>query len=406
MTTAQSGVGASRAAAVVTLCFGIAALEGFDLQALGVAAPAMGPQLHLAKPLIGYAASATMAAMGVGAVVGGWLADRAGRRLVLFASLLIFAIATGLTAWAHDFTMLLAARVATGAGIGGAMPNLIAVAADPRRGVRRAAPVTILSAGLPAGAGACALLDRFTAAPLGWPVLFIVGCLAAIPIAPFVLLCVPRGAGRPEVAGPARNGLAQLFGEGRGSATTLLWVGICLTMVVLSTMTTWLPTLMIQKGLSRADASLVTFLFNVIGVASGLGLGLLIDRFGFVRPLIAAFVLMGAAALTMALATGFVPLALSAGLAGLACCSSQFGLYALFPRYYPLEDRSTGSGAGVAAGRVGSVLGPGLCGVLLGLGASPGLVVAVLIPAAVGGGVAVAALAAIRRRDEENAQVA
>jgi AAHS family 3-hydroxyphenylpropionic acid transporter len=397
------GIAAWRGHAVVALCFAIAALEGYDLQTLGVAAPVMGPQLHLAKPIIGYAASATMAAMGVGAAAGGWLADRIGRRTVLFVSVLVFAVASGLTVWVDGAPTLFAARVLTGAGVGGAMPNLITVAADAYPGARRAAAVTLLMAGLPAGAGACALLDRFTAAELGWPMLFIVGGLAAAPVAPLIVWLAPGRA--PRTHGEAgADVFGHLFGHGRSAVTALLWLAICLTMVVLTTMTTWLPTLMIEKGLSHEEASTVTFVFNGIGVAAGLGFGPLMDRFGFVRPLMATFCLMAVAAVALALATGFSALAFSAGLVGLGCCSSQFGLYALFPRYYLADARATGSGAGVAAGRVGSVLGPGLCGVLLGLGASPGHVVAALTPAAVAGGVAVAALAVVGRKIEASAR--
>jgi AAHS family 3-hydroxyphenylpropionic acid transporter len=397
------GPSAFRGHAVVALCFAIAALEGYDLQTLGVAAPTMGLQLHLAKPAIGYAASATMAAMGVGAAAGGWLADRIGRRSVMFASVLLFAAASGLTAWVTGPATLFAARIFTGAGIGGAMPNLITVAADAYPITRRAAAVTLLMAGLPTGAGACALLDRFTAAELGWPVLFLVGCLAAAPMAPLIIWLAPRRTPRTP-SDASSNVLDHLLGHGRAPVTALLWLAIGLTMVVLSTMTTWLPTLMIEKGLSHPDASIVTFLFNIVGVAAGLGIGPLMDRFGFVRPLLATFSLMAVAAMGLALADGFSALALSAGLVGLGCCCSQFGLYALFPRYYLADAQATGSGAAVAAGRVGSVLGPGFCGVLLGLGASPGHVVAWLVPAAVAAGIAVAALAVMGRKFEASKQ--
>ena len=394
-----------RGHAVVALCFAIAALEGYDLQTLGVAAPTMSLQLHLSKPVIGYAASATMAAMGVGAAAGGWLADRIGRRSVLFASVLLFAAASGLTVWGREW-----------AGVSVCSPDFhrrrrwgrhaqsgYGRRPTPHPSTRRATAVTLLMAGLPMGAGACALLDRFTAAELGWPTLFLVGSVAAAPVAPLIIWLAPRRAKRPSTDA-GLDVLGHLFGNGRASVTGLLWLGIGLTMVVLSTMTTWLPTLMIEKGLSHSDASTVTFVFNIVGVAAGLGFGPLMDRFGFVRPLLAMFSLMAVAAVGLALADGFSALAVSAGLIGLGCCSSQFGLYALFPRYYLADAQATGSGVAVAAGRVGSVLGPGICGVLLGLGASPGHVVACLIPAAVAAGLAVAALAIVGRKFEASTE--
>ena len=391
--------GSRRKGAVVALCFAIAALEGYDLQTLGVAAPALSQELHVATPLIGFASSAMMAAMGVGAVFGGWLADRIGARIVLVSSILLFGLASGLTVWTvRDAGMLVFVRALTGLGVGGAMPNLIAIAADAHPERSRATAVSRLSAGLPAGAAACALLDRLTAATLDWPILFVVGGLAVLPAAPFVWVLTP-GRPRPLSPGPDRlDVVSQLFGEGRWATTLLLWAGIGLTMFVLSTLTVWLPTLMIQKGLSRADASVVTFIYMSIGLVSGLGIGGLIDRFGFSRPLTTTCLLMAAAMAVLAVSSGFTALTVGAGLAGFACCSSQFGLYAIFPRYYRDEARTTGAGAGVAAGRVGSVLGPGICGLMLGARAGTGPVVELLIPVALSAALVVAALTIVKRR--------
>jgi MFS transporter, AAHS family, 3-hydroxyphenylpropionic acid transporter len=387
----------------VTLCFAVAALEGYDLQTLGVAAPALVQELHLTTPLIGLASSAMMAAMGFGAAFGGWLSDRVGRRGVLTWSILLFGLASGFTLWAvRDSGMLVVARMLTGLGVGGAMPNLIAIAADAHPPGRRATAVSMLSAGLPAGAAGCALLDRLTASSLDWPILFIAGGVMALPVLPFVWFLTPAADGPTLPTLVRRAARSQLFGESRLATTLLLWAGIGVTMFVLSTLTVWLPTLMIHKGLSRADASVVTFIYMAIGLVSGLGIGGLIDRFGFSRPLFTAFALMAGAMVLLAASKGFLTLALGAGMAGLACCSSQFGLYAIIPRYYSDEARATGAGGGVAAGRVGSVLGPGVCGLLLGAGAGTSVIVETLIPAAVCGALVVGALTAIKRRRDRD----
>jgi AAHS family 3-hydroxyphenylpropionic acid transporter len=399
---AASGLDASAlrpTGAIVAVCFAIAALEGYDLQTLGVAAPALGQEFHLATPLIGLASSAMMAAMGVGAALGGWLADRIGRRIVLVASIVLFGLASGLTVGVvRDAGMLVLFRTLTGLGVGGAMPNLIAIVSDAHPARRRATAISVVSAGLPAGAAACALLDRLTAGSLDWLILFIVGGLAVLPAAPLVWMLTPGTRTASPVTLERRDVVSQLFGEGRLATTLLLWAGIGLAMFVLSTLTVWLPTLMIHKGLSRADASVVTFIYMSIGVISGLGIGGVIDRVGFAPPLFMAFALIATAMVALSLASGLLPLALAAGLAGLACCSSQFGLYSIFPRYYSEAAQTTGAGAGVAAGRVGSVLGPGVCGLLLGAGTSANQVVEMLIPVAICGGLTIALLTAVKPR--------
>ncbi len=128
---ATEGVRAApRVALVVAICFGIAALEGYDIQALGVSAPAMAPALHMPETWIGWAGSLTMAGLILGAVAGGWTADRIGRKPVLVASAALFGVFTILTALAPTRETLLVLRTLTGLGLGGAMPNMIAVGAE------------------------------------------------------------------------------------------------------------------------------------------------------------------------------------------------------------------------------------------------------------------------------------
>ena len=126
----RSSLGAAGAGLVVFVCFLIAAIEGYDIQAFGVAAPKMVPELGLDPGQQGWAGSAAMMGLVLGALVGGWLADRHGRKPVLLGSVAAFGLFSLLTAMAHSYEALLWARFATGLGFGGAMPNLIAVAVE------------------------------------------------------------------------------------------------------------------------------------------------------------------------------------------------------------------------------------------------------------------------------------
>jgi AAHS family 3-hydroxyphenylpropionic acid transporter len=117
------------AGAIIALCAAIAMLEGYDIQAMGVAAPRMMPALHLNPHQAGWALSANMIGLVIGALIGGRLADRIGRRPVLAVSVAAFGLFSLATAWANGFESLLAIRIAVGLGLGGAMPNLIAIAA-------------------------------------------------------------------------------------------------------------------------------------------------------------------------------------------------------------------------------------------------------------------------------------
>src|SRR5437868_14609258 len=83
----------------VALCFAIAVLEGFDIQAIGVAAPRLAPEFNLAPAQLGWVFSISNIGMVLGAAVGGWLADRIGRKPVLIAAVALFGVFTALTAW-------------------------------------------------------------------------------------------------------------------------------------------------------------------------------------------------------------------------------------------------------------------------------------------------------------------
>ena len=65
------------------LCFLAAMIEGFDIQAAGVAAPKLAPALGLTPAQMGMFFSAATFGLIFGAIAGGRIADRFGRRMGL-----------------------------------------------------------------------------------------------------------------------------------------------------------------------------------------------------------------------------------------------------------------------------------------------------------------------------------
>src|SRR5512143_3838615 len=80
------------AGGVVLLCLAIAGVEGYDIQSFGIAATRLAPDLGLDPARLGLAASAAMMGLTLGAVVGGWISDRIGRKPVLLASIALFGL--------------------------------------------------------------------------------------------------------------------------------------------------------------------------------------------------------------------------------------------------------------------------------------------------------------------------
>jgi AAHS family 3-hydroxyphenylpropionic acid transporter len=382
---------------VVAVCFLIAALEGYDIQAFGVAAPRIAPELGLDSGQVGWAASAAMIGLVLGAFAGGWAADRTGRRPILLGSVACFGLFSIATAYAPDYGLLLAARFLTGLGFGGAMPNLIAIAAEISRPERRAATTSAMFCGMPAGGAAVALLTQLGGEALDWRVIFLIGGALPLLIAPIIAFVLPET--RPERAPDAdRRVLPALFGEGRAVPTVLLWTVNMLTLLVLYLMLNWLPTLVVAKGHAPADGAAAALAFNLVGVAGALALGMLVDRAGFRWTLALAYAALAAAMAALEVAAGVPQILLFSAAAGFMVLGAQYALYALAPTLYAPEVRAAGAGAAVGVGRFGSIIGPLLGGELRQAGWSAGQVLGAMLPVALAAGLAVVLLTTLVRR--------
>ncbi len=366
-------------ALVVLLCFLIAALEGYDIQAFGVSASKLIPEFGLDPGQQGWAASAAMIGLVIGAFGGGWLADRIGRRPVLVVSVAAFGLFSVWTAMTHDYEGLLIARLATGLGFGGAMPNLIAMATEISTPERRAATVTTMFCGMPAGGAAVALIARFAGPDLDWRTIFLIGGVAPLALAPILFLLLPET--RPQATeGADRRLSSTLFGERRAVGTLLLWAVFVLTLVVLYLMLNWLPTLVIAKGFTAADGATASLWFNLVSIVGALLVGFIVDRLGFRWPLVATYGLLAVVMYGLSGATGLPMILALSGAAGFLVLGAQYSLYAVAPMLYPAHARAAGAGAAVAVGRLGSIAGPLVAGELRQAGFTAGEVFGAMTP--------------------------
>jgi AAHS family 3-hydroxyphenylpropionic acid transporter len=377
----------------VFICFLIAALEGYDIQAFGVAAPRMAPELGLGPAQLGWAGSAAMIGLVIGAFAGGWLADRIGRKPVLVGSVAVFGVFSLVTAAAPGFEALFWARLATGLGFGGAMPNLIAMATEISRPERRAATVTAMFCGMPVGGAIAALTAQFGGEALDWRWVFIAGGLAPLALVPVILkyLSETRPQNHPDAPRPPAR---VLLAEGRAGPSLAIWGAFMLTLVILYLALNWLPTLVIASGHPPALGSAAAMVFNLAGVVGALVLGPATDRYGWRWPLTAAYLALAAVMAGLALATTPDSILALSGAAGLLVMGAQFSLYAVAPILYPPALRGLGSGVAVGVGRLGSIAGPLVAGELRAAGATPGEVFGAMTPVAIVAGALVLALAA------------
>ncbi|MBB5465198.1 AAHS family 3-hydroxyphenylpropionic acid transporter [Paraburkholderia sp. CI2] len=382
----SSAVGSSTAL-TLALCFLVAVLEGIDLQSTGVAAPRMAHEFGLSVSQLGLAFSAGMLGLLPGATIGGRLADRIGRKRVLMISMAIFGIFSIATAQVWSFESLLIARVLTGIGLGGAMPNLIALsseAVDPRH---RNTAVSVMYCGMPLGGALAALIAVLSAGATAWRHIFYVGGAGPLIIIPLLMALLPESR---EFATESREFTTAdkpllstrevLFGEGRAAATIGIWISFFCTLIVLYFLLNWLPSLTVGRGMSRSQAGIAQIFFNVGSVIGVLGIGLLMDRFRQGLSVTAIYACIVGALVALSQVASIETLSVAVLFAGMGVVGAQSMLYSLSAASYPTSVRGTGVGAAVAVGRVGSIVGPVAAGQLLAMGKSSALVIGASVP--------------------------
>ena len=335
----------------------------------------------------------------MGALFFGSAADYVGRRLMIISGVSIFGVLTLLTVTAHSFRTLLIDRLLTGIGLGAVIPNIIALTSEYAPARRRAMLISIMSCGLPMGG----LLIGIFAVPMipafGWRSVLYLGGALPIALVPLLLVELPESIRHLVLQGnqaariaailsrisPARafppgtrfaigeqhgHGVqvGHLFREGRAAATVLLWIVFFMSLLNIFLINFWLPTLTHDAGIPLALANMATGLFQAGGVISTLLGGRAVDAYGAYRVLTPAYLFAGLSIAALGFAVVSPPLLLIvATIAGFCLIGSQTGVNALASTFYPTFIRSTGVGWALGIGRIGSIAGPGVGGILIAL---------------------------------------
>lgn len=374
--------------------------DGFDLFAIAFVGPELVKDWHIERAALGPVLAAGVIGLLVGGPLLGYAGDRFGRKKAILVGLISFGVFTLLSMPVTSLNQLVVLRFLTGTGLGGVIPNVIALTAEfaPRR--LRGTFIIITNFGVPAGGA----LPGWIAASLipshGWPVMFLVGGVLPLVIALLAWLMLPesikllveRGDRDAEVRRIAqvlqpaasfapdtrfyvstRSTLtagaspAQLFKGGLAVITPVLWFALSANQLANFFTNSWLPTLLQAAGATTAEAGIAASMFAIGGMVGGLVLTFILDRFGVI-PIAVLFVL--GAPLIAAIGLPGLPIgALSAIIAAAGFCvvGINFGMNATMGMIYPTPIRSNGAGWAQAVGRIGSVAGPILGGILVGM---------------------------------------
>ncbi|WP_052284970.1 3-(3-hydroxy-phenyl)propionate transporter MhpT [Kluyvera genomosp. 1] len=391
----------SRLMQTVGLCFLVALMEGLDLQAAGIAAVGIAQAFTLDKMQMGWIFSAGILGLLPGALFGGMLADRYGRKKVLLGSVALFGLFSIATALAWDYPTLVFARLMTGVGLGAALPNLIALTSEAAGPRFRGTAVSLMYCGVPIGAALAAAMGASGLAQ-AWQTIFWVGGIVPLLLVPLLMFRLPESQAFSAQLQDTPMPLRAIFAPETASATLLLWLCYFFTLLVVYMLINWLPMLLVDQGFSASQASGVMFALQIGAALGTLMLGALMDKLSPLKMSLLIYSGMLASLIALGAANSFSLMLISGFVAGMFATGGQSVLYALAPLFYRTEIRATGVGTAVAVGRLGAMSGPLLAGKMLALGTGTVGVMAASAPGIVLAGVAVFWL---MKKEQRNGEV-
>jgi AAHS family benzoate transporter-like MFS transporter len=388
----------------------IVTCDGYDMFVFGAAVPLLMKDMHISTAQAGVLASLSPIGNLIGSLVFGPIADRFGRKNTVIFTALLFDTAIGLTGLSTNPATFAILRILTGLGVGGSLPNVIALAAEYLPRNNRSIAIAGLMSGIQVGGIAAALLGLWAFPRYGWRPVFLVGAIPIL-LVPIYAKYLPESStylarqnrldilrtymhkARPNHMVPDKafleveqgNGaapLAAIFEEHRAFSTVMFWLIYFMNLYVIFGFTIWLPRLIMSQGYSLARGLSFLLPLSIGSIVGSFLAGHTADRIGS-RPALAGCYLVSFCSVASAAYTSdFWYLMALITLAGAGFNGAQNAVNAYIAPYYPPSMRSTGVGMCYGMGRLGAIFGPVLIGALMSMHFSyRATVVSIALPA-------------------------
>ena len=380
--------------------FFIVLIDGYDIAAIAFAAPHLVKSWGLAPGALGPVLSASLVGILFGSAIFGWVGDRFGRKAALVGSNLLFGVFTFAAAYSTKLDQMFWLRLLAGIGIGGVIPNIVAINAESAPRHLRATLAIIAVGCVPIGGAIPGFVTAAFVPQYGWPILFLIGGVVPIVIGVAAIFGLPESikhmalhesqhgkmekliaAIRPDFKVPANARFVvedekqfpgfnplYLFREGLALITPLLWLLFALNLMGYFFLLSWTPTLLTAAKLPPTTAALAGATLQVGGTVGALALCWWLQRHRFLAiaimfvmavPAVGSIGYAGLTSKTVLLTATFF--------AGFLVLGIQSGINVVGALIYPTSLRANGSGWELGLGRIGSIVGPLVGALFIGL---------------------------------------
>lgn len=350
--------------------------DAMDVGILSFVIAALSVDWGLNSTQMGWIGSVNSIGMAVGALLFGVLADKVGRKQIFMWTLILFSVASGLSAFATTFTVFLILRFLIGMGLGGELPVASTLVSESVKAEERGRVVVLLESFWAGGWLIAAIISYFVIPAEFWPIegWRVALLLTALPAfyAVYIRLKLPDS---PQFAVKVESkkrsifqNIATVWSKEYAKSTLMMWILWFAVVFSYYGMFLWLPSVMVGKGFDLISSFKYVLIMTLAQLPGYFTAAWFIERFGRKFVLVTYLIGTAVSAVVFGNAETVSVLLISGMLLSFFNLGAWGALYAYTPEQYPAIIRGTGAGMAAAVGRVGGIFGPLLVGMLLGEG--------------------------------------